>query len=127
MANPFFAYVSTFRGGAVISASGYATFSFFVSQFEAYVPLTENYSGQVSVGGIIQVYRSMDGGANYSNVGAIAAVFPGSETAARAHTDRVALYLSPGQYLIGIQASTHSGHSSASIGWETAMVITAYN
>ena len=63
MANPFFAYVSTFRGGAVISASGFATFSFYVSQFEAYIPITENYSGQVSVGGIVQVYRSSDGGA----------------------------------------------------------------
>lgn len=127
MANPFFAYVSTFRGGAVISASGFATFSFYVSQFEAYIPITENYSGQVSVGGIVQVYRSSDGGATYTTVGSIAAVFPGSEATARQHTDRLGLYLSPGQYLVGIQSSTHSGHSSASIGFETAFVITAYN
>lgn len=127
MANPFGAYVNTFNAGAIISASGYATFSFVVSQFEAYIPVVEYYSGQVSVGGTVNVFRSTDGGANYSNVGILAAVFPGSGAAASAHTDRTHIYLSPGQYLIGVQSSTHSGHSSASIGFETAWVISAYN
>ena len=126
MALPFGAYVSTFRGGAIISASGFATFSFVVSQFEAYVPITELYSGQVSVGGTVSVYRSTDGGANYASVGNIAGVFPGADAAARQHTDRLAIFLSPGHYLVGVQASTHSGHSSASVGFDTAYVISAY-
>lgn len=126
MANPFGAYVNTFNGGAIISASGYATFSFVVSQFEAYIPVVEYYSGQVSVGGTVTVYRSTDGGANYANIGNIAGVFPGAGASAVNHTDRQHIYLSPGQYLIGVQSSTHSGHSSASIGFETAFVISAY-
>ena len=90
------------------------------------MPITELYSGQVSVGGTVTVYRSTDGGANYANVGSIAGVFPGADAAARAHTDRVPIFLSPGHYLVGFQASTHSGHSSASIGFDTAFVISAY-
>lgn len=126
MANPFGAYVNTFNAGAIISASGYATFSFVVSQFEAYIPIVEYYSGQVSVGGTVNVFRSTDGGANYANIGVLAGVFPGAGASAVNHTDRQHIYLSPGQYLIGVQSSTHSGHSSASIGFETAWVISAY-
>lgn len=126
MSNPYLAYVNTFNAAASGVISTNFTFSFVVSQFYAQVPVYEEVTGQVSIGGTVYTYRSTTAGALWETIGSPAAVFDGSYAAAISKTQRKVIDLDPGYYLIRVLTSTAGAGQFATLGVGTAMVLTAF-
>ena len=127
MANPFLALVGTYVGGAGVAQSGFATFSFALTNcFEANIPIQINNPGttSISAGAYVTIYRSADLGVTWETIGAPGFAFPRPPSASL--MQRQTIFLTPGIYLIsvGVGGGVASTWTAQAL---TAEVLSAYN
>ncbi len=126
MANPIQAFVGTYVGGGGTSGSTFVTFSFAnTAGFDCWVPVIVTSPGttSISAGAEVTIYRTTDGGTTWETVGSVGAVFP--KPTAASQVQRRDVYLTTGQYLIGVMVGGGTSSTwTAQIG--TAWVVSAY-
>lgn len=124
MANPFFAYISTYAGKLGSGQSAYVTFSFANTQgFDAFIPIKVITPASVSAGAEVYVFRSTDGGASYETELSIGQAFSRANSSTQV---KDLILRDPGQYLVAVLVG---GGSSAT--WSvdfasTVQLITAF-
>jgi hypothetical protein len=125
MANFVQALVGTYVAGAGVAQSGYATFSFVLSQeLEGWVPvvITNPNTTSISAGAEVELFRSTDYGGTYETVGTVRSVFP--RPASAGLVQRKDVLITPGWFLIAVQVGGGVASTwTAQLG--TAWVITA--
>lgn len=120
ISTPLIAWVASLQAltGIQYSASLYFSVNL-TAGFEITLPIQVRFS-LVSADPIVNVYRSLDGGANYDVNPFLS--FAIQRLASR--TVQQSIAIPTGQYLLQVQ---HSGSNSASVGILTGAVITAIN
>jgi hypothetical protein len=103
MAKPVQALISTFVAGAGVAQSGFATFTFIMTnQFEAWpMIIITNPNTSISTGAEVQLYRSANYGLTWETRGTLANVFNRPTVAAQ--VQRNAILITPGWYLVSVQ------------------------
>ncbi len=127
MANIVQALVGTYVAGAGVAQSGFATFTFIMTQeFEGWVPviITNPNTTSISAGAEVTLFRSTTFGqaGTWETVGTLRTAFPRPTSAGL--VQRRAALITPGWYLISVQVGGGVASTwTAQLG--TAWVITA--
>lgn len=126
MSNPVLTWVNTFNAALASGVCANLTFSFAITQqYNAWVPVRMQFSGNQSFAGEVWTYRSTDGGNNWGTEGSLRKVFDRVTSGAAGYDLRQFIELEPGHYLVRVV--TGSGTAATySCQLQTAQILTAY-